>query len=85
MLYSVFPEPIPASIRQNIVLYLIPENYDLLNGSFEMNQEDGELRFRSSLICSEGFNASSFTLLLDDQTQFMEYYLPDVLQIIDSK
>ncbi|WP_139999770.1 YbjN domain-containing protein [Paenibacillus paridis] len=82
VLYSVFPEQIPAPLRQGISLQLMGENYDLLNGAFELDQEDGELRFRSSLICSEGWNESSFTMLLNDQIQKMEHYLPVVHQII---
>ncbi|WP_141501602.1 hypothetical protein [Paenibacillus luteus] len=82
VLYSVFPEQIPALLRQGISLQLMGENYDLLNGAFELDQEDGELRFRSSLICTTGWNESNFTMLLNDQIQKMEHYLPIVNQII---
>lgn len=84
VLYSVFPEPIPSPLRQRIAMQLMNENYELLHGCFEMDQEDGELRFRSSMLRTEKWDESLFSMLLSDKLQVMKYYLPVVQQILQS-
>ena len=50
--YSVFPERIPEDARHDVALFLLGQNYDLATGSFEMDPEDGEVRFRTTWLRS---------------------------------
>lgn len=78
VLYAVFPKAVPPVKRQRISLMLMNENYDRSIGSFEMDQEDGELRYRTNLSLSAGWNEEAFQQLLGDQLQVMECYLPAI-------
>jgi hypothetical protein len=49
VVYSIYPVSVPASIRSNVADLLIHSNYDLAFGNFEMDMDDGEVRFRTSL------------------------------------
>lgn len=85
VLYSVFPERIPPSMRQELALLLMSENYELLAGAFEMDQEDGELRFRSSLVGMDKWNGSAFGNSLSSHIQVMEMFLPVIKQMVQVK
>lgn len=46
---SIYPDPSPA-VQQGAVLdYLNRANYGLVIGNFEMNPQDGEVRFRTGI------------------------------------
>jgi len=46
---SLFPALAPAKKRTACAELLTRINYDLLHGCFEMDFEDGEIRFRTSI------------------------------------
>ena len=46
--YSVLPSMVPEPARHEVAHFLISQNFDLLFGSFEMDPEDGEVRFRTA-------------------------------------
>jgi|GEM_PF-995636 len=80
--YAVFPFAIPPSARKEAAEELLNDNYDLLNGAFEMDSEDGELRFRTSLLCPGALDGASFQQLLTDHQQIMEHYIPVIREFI---
>lgn len=49
LVYSVLPEPVPVEKRADMAMFLVATNYDIGVGSFEMDPEDGEIRFRTSI------------------------------------
>lgn len=51
--YSVFPAKVPAEKRQMMAEMLARINYGLLQGCFEMDFGDGEIRFRTGLFAGE--------------------------------
>lgn len=80
IMYAVFPTLVMEQNREALALQFMNENYDLMNGAFEMDSSDGELRFRSSLLCSQGVDAQSLLQLLHDHVQVMEHYMSSVEQ-----
>jgi len=84
ILYSVFPELVPEQLRPNFALRFMSENYELTAGSFEMDEEDGELRFRSALMCGGGIDPGEFGAALTEQLTVMEHYLPVVAQMLQA-
>ncbi len=75
-IYSVFPIAIPAQRREELAALLMSQNYDLTYGSFEMDDEDGELRFRSTLFTAGSFELGMLGFLLAEHLKIMEHYLP---------
>ncbi|TYP78203.1 YbjN domain-containing protein [Paenibacillus methanolicus] len=75
LVYSVFPEPVPEERRAEAAIFFVQENYDLTAGSFEMDGEDGEVRFRTSLAAgSVGMTVAMFTRLFDVNVSTMDRY-----------
>jgi hypothetical protein len=79
-IYSIFPEMVPAKRREETAIVMMSENYDLIHGNFEMDEADGELRFRSTLFTDQGFNIGMIGFLLADHLKVMEHYLPIIME-----
>lgn len=47
--YSVFPSKVPEDKRPMFAEYLTRANYGLVLGNFEMDYEDGEIRYKTSI------------------------------------
>lgn len=47
--YAAYPKEIPESLRGEIAAMLMRANFDLTFGNFELDWDDGQLRFRTSL------------------------------------
>lgn len=47
--YSVHPELVAPERRPALAEWLVHENYDIVVGAFEMDVEDGEVRFRTAI------------------------------------
>jgi hypothetical protein len=81
-IYSVYPDAVPVLKRQELAGFLISENYDLLSGSFEMDEEDGELRFRTTIFSPRQLDADAFGTILAEHIQAMEHYMPAVRALL---
>jgi hypothetical protein len=46
--YSIFPTLVPEEARYLTALFMMGQNFDIPFGAFEMDPEDGELRFRTA-------------------------------------
>lgn len=73
--YSVFPEPVPASAHPAVAVQLMSANYDSAAGAFELDAEDGELRYRTSLPLTS-ISADTLLALLQEHQRIMTAYLP---------
>lgn len=47
--YSVIPSRVPKESRAPVMEFITRANYNLLIGNFEMDMEDGEVRFKTSV------------------------------------
>jgi hypothetical protein len=47
---SIYPKQVPKKMRRTIAELLMRINYNIFIGSFEMDFEDGEVNFKTSLI-----------------------------------
>lgn len=47
--YSVVPDDVPAAGRPAVLEFLTRANYGLLEGGFEIDLDDGEARFKTSV------------------------------------
>lgn len=80
--YSVYPDAIPQAQRAAVAEYLTRINYSLSVGNFELDFDDGEVRFRTALDL-EGVNLQKelFRPLLLSNIQTMDNYLSGIGQI----
>ncbi len=49
LIYSVFPQAIPAAQRQTAMEFITRANYGMSIGNFEMDLSDGEIRYKTSI------------------------------------
>lgn len=84
--YVFAPEKIPAEVRVAMGEFIIRVNYGMRIGNFEMDYEDGELRFKSSL----DFENSQLTPALIHNViypavQTMDRYFPGIQNILSAQ
>jgi hypothetical protein len=81
--YSICPVIVPAEKRMDIAEYITRANYGLILGNFEMDFDDGELRYKTSLDV-EGitFTAELLRPLIIANITTMDHYLQGALSVI---
>jgi len=80
--YSVYSELVPEHQRQELALLLLNENMDLLSGSFELDDEDGELRFRSSYYAGKTYDSEVFSRILGNHLEAVESYFSEIREVL---
>jgi len=82
-LYSICPIRAPEDKRPAVAEFLTRANYGLLIGNFEMDFEDGEIRYKTS-IDVEGDRLSPALLrqLTYANVVTMDRYLPGIMSVI---
>jgi hypothetical protein len=49
VVHSAFNPPVPEEMREAVALFLTRANYGILHGNFELDLEDGDLRYKTSI------------------------------------
>jgi len=81
--YSVLPASAPANKRDAAAEFITRANYGMVIGNFEMNYEDGEIRYKTSLDI-EG-DELSFALIKQAvyaNVATVDRYLPGLMAVI---
>lgn len=85
-LFQVFgyaPVRIPSGARPAIAETIVRANYGLKVGKFEMDWNDGELRFQAAQILSEGqLDDEVIGRLMGTTMAMLDMYLPAVMSVI---
>jgi hypothetical protein len=83
LLYSIAPEAIPEERRLHVSEFLTRANYGLADGNFELDFDDGELRFKTVLHAG-GDELDSLLLrrLVRANGVALETYLPTIAELI---
>jgi hypothetical protein len=77
LFYSVAPKRAPAVLRPAVAEYVTRANWGLLNGNFELDYADGEVRFRSSIqLPNTPATNDLLHPLVYGSVAMMELYLP---------
>lgn len=83
LLYSVCPLRVPAGRRAEVSQFLTGANYGLAAGNFELDLEDGEVRYKTALHChGDGLDAAVIKRLVRSNGMAMETYLPGIGAVI---
>lgn len=84
LVYSILPTPVADSERPQLALMLTQINYGLILGNFELDLQDGEIRYKTS-IDVEGMTLNNTILrnLLYGNFFSMDLYYHALMQAID--
>lgn len=81
--YSVCPVNAPEDMRPWVAEYLTRANYGLFLGNFEMDFEDGEVRFKTSIDVEGGeITKGLVRQLVYANIVMMDRYLPGLMKVI---
>ncbi len=77
LFYSVYPDLIPENLRQTFAVCISEINYDLLIGNLEIDLDDGELRYRTSIdVKGDRFSQALFEQLIANNVNTMDSLMP---------
>ena len=81
--YSVCPVTAPVERRAALAEFITRANYGLIIGNFELDFEDGEIRYKTSLDV-EGLTLSAAVIknLINANVSTMDQYLPGLLTLL---
>jgi hypothetical protein len=83
LFYSVCPLRVPAGRRPEVSQFLTGANYGLAAGNFELDFEDGEIRYKTALhIQGDGLDGTLVKRLVRSNGMAMESYLPGIGAVI---
>lgn len=83
--YSVLPVPVPEALRQKFAEFSTRANYGMIIGNFEMDFEDGEIRYKTSMDI-EGLQLTETVIrqIVYANLVITDQYLPGVMRVIYS-
>jgi hypothetical protein len=83
-IYAVFPAKVPKSKRKDVAVYITLLNNNLSFGCWELNMEEGTLRFRISYLYDEDsmFFEQIFLENLDQSIRFTNICIPGIFSVI---
>jgi Zn ribbon nucleic-acid-binding protein len=83
LLYSICPQRAPEERRGEVAEFLTRANYGLAAGNFELDFDDGEIRYKSVLHTQgDGLDALTLKRLVRANGIAMETYLPGIATVI---
>jgi hypothetical protein len=84
MFYSVCPMVAPEERRMAVAEFITRANYGLILGNFEMDFDDGEIRFKTSADVSAGatFDAPLLRQLVYTNVLVLDKFFPALAKII---
>ncbi len=83
LFYSVMPFTVPAEKRLAVAEFITRANYGLILGNFELDFNDGEVRYKTSVEVTGGELADYLLRpLLYTNVLMMDKYLPGILAVV---
>ncbi len=84
LIFTVCPTTIPANQRLRISEFITRANKGLIIGNFELDFEDGELRYKASYFFDDTFPNSEEVFIRNLYATFnmMDRYLPGIMSVI---
>ncbi|MBK8442517.1 MAG: YbjN domain-containing protein [Sphingobacteriales bacterium] len=81
--YALLPFNVPSNKRHEVAEFITRANYGLIIGNFEMDFEDGELRYKSTMNTDGGaVNEEVIRCLIHANIQTVDKYAIGVLKIV---
>ena len=84
LFYSVCPVNTPAEMRPAMAEFLTRANFDLPIGNFEMDFEDGEIRYKTSIDAEDDLLSDALIRnLVYANIYTMDRYLPGIMNVLN--
>jgi hypothetical protein len=81
--YSLCPVTAPEDKRQAIAEFLTRANYGMMIGNFELDLNDGEIRYKTSIdIAGDSLSFTLIKNLVYTNVTMMDEYLPGIMSVI---
>lgn len=82
-IYSVCPVKVPDYKRYNMATFIAMVNYGTIIGNFELNFQDGEVRYKTSIdVEGDRLTPALVKHLIYTSVTTMDDYLPGILSVI---
>ena len=79
LVITICPANVPKGRRAAVVELLMRINWRLVLGSFDMDMDDGQIRFRTSIMLGQGgLNEEAITHVVLSNLTLMDHHLPDI-------
>lgn len=93
LFYSAAPLDVPAHMRQAMAEFITRANYNTLVGNFELDMEDGDLRYKTSCsvegedasVWANGLLAAQIERLVSINVFMMDQYLPGMTAVFNGE
>ncbi|WP_228060621.1 MULTISPECIES: YbjN domain-containing protein [unclassified Coleofasciculus] len=80
--YSLYPIKIPKSKRRAVGEFLSRANYGMIIGNFELNFDDGEIRYKTSTnVKNHSLDADTIKQLVYTNVNMTDEYLPGIIAV----
>lgn len=79
--FSILPNNIPENKRVTVVDFLNRANYGLNIGNFELDMEDGEVRYRTFLLDYREVDMQEIQHFIHVNLNMMDKYMSGILQV----
>ena len=86
LFYSICPTKTPVDRRITVAEFITRANFGMMIGNFELDFEDGEVRYKTSLAV-EGFELNDEVIksIVFSNVAVMDRYLPFLTQVINGQ
>jgi len=83
LVYSICPVKTPEDRRMAVAELLTRANYGLFIGNFELDFDDGEIRYKTSIdVKDDRLSPALVKPLVYANVLMMDYYLPGIMSVI---
>ena len=81
--YSLFPVNVPEAKRLAIAEFITKANYGMMIGNFELDFQDGEIRFKTSIdVENDCLTSALIKNLVAANIAMMDRYMPGLMSVI---
>jgi hypothetical protein len=83
--YSIAPITAPENKRSQIAEFIARANYGMIIGNFELDFNDGEIRYKTSIdVSSDNLSLAIIKNLVYSNVMMMDEYLPGIMAVIET-
>jgi len=85
LFYTVLGLLVPKEKRNNLAILLAKINYGLMIGSFEMDFEDGEIRYKATMPYQENIIDESIVMIISYSISTADQYLKYIMSLASNE
>lgn len=83
--YSIAPIEVPESKRPAMAEFIARANYTILLGNFDLDFDDGEVRYRTGIdVVEDHLTLPLFRSVVIDNLAMMDQYLPSLKAVLET-